>query len=113
MLPAVNEISGSQASPTQKTMNACKMLLDYTATYPLAIVRYHPSNMALHIDSDAAYLVLPNTRSRYAGHYFMSDHPPPTLTTPTLKPNGPILTTCKTIWGVMSSAAEAERTGSV
>ena len=36
MLPAINEISGSQASPMQKTMSACKMLLDYAATYPLA-----------------------------------------------------------------------------
>jgi hypothetical protein len=45
MLPAINEISGSQASPTQKRMNACTMLLDYAASYPLAIIRarYHAS----------------------------------------------------------------------
>ncbi len=46
MLPAINEISGTQASPTVKTQNACKMLMDYAAnTYPLAIIRYHASDM--------------------------------------------------------------------
>jgi hypothetical protein len=111
MLPAINEISGSQAAPTQKTMRACKMLLDYAATYPVAILRYHDSDMALHIDSDAAYLVLPNARSRYAGHYYLSNNPPSPPEKPNPQPNGPILTICKTIWGVMSSAAEAETGG--
>jgi hypothetical protein len=60
MLPPINEINGSQASPMQKTMNACTMLLDYAATYPLAIIRYHASDMALNTNTDAAYLVLPN-----------------------------------------------------
>jgi hypothetical protein len=40
MLPAINKFNGSQASPTQKTTTACKMLLDYAATYPLTIIRY-------------------------------------------------------------------------
>jgi hypothetical protein len=111
MLPAINEIRGSQASLSQKTKDACKMLLDYAATYPTAIIRYHASDMALHIDSDAAYLVLPNARSRYAGHYFLSDYPPPLPAKPTPKPNGSILTICKTIRGVMASAAETETGG--
>jgi hypothetical protein len=38
MLPAINEISGSQASPTTNTMKACIMLMDYAHTYPLAII---------------------------------------------------------------------------
>jgi hypothetical protein len=111
MLPAINEISGSQYSPTEKTMKACKMLLDYVTTYPLAGIRYHASDMALHVNSDAAYLVLPNARSHYAGHYILSDTPLPSPTLPTPKPNGPILTICKTIRGVMTSAAEAETGG--
>ena len=111
MLPAINDISSSQASPTQKTMSACKMLLDYAATYPLAILRYHASDMALSVDTDAAYLVLPNARSRYAGHYILSDTPPLAPTMPTPKPNGAILTVCKTLCGVMTSAAEAETGG--
>jgi hypothetical protein len=67
MLTAINEISGSQASPMKKTMRACKMLLDYAVIYPTAIIQYHASDTALHIDSsNAAYLVLPNARSRQA-----------------------------------------------
>jgi hypothetical protein len=111
MLRAINEISGSQASPSQKTKNACTMLLDYAATYPLAIIRYHASDMALNTDTDAAYLVLPNARSRYAGNYILSDTPPPAPAIPNPKPNGAILTICKTIRGVMTSAAEAETAG--
>jgi hypothetical protein len=68
--------------------------------------------MVLQIDLDAVYLVLPNARSHFAGHYFLSYHPPPPPAKPAPKPNGPILTICKTICGVMGSAAEAE-TGSV
>jgi hypothetical protein len=111
MLPAINEISGSQASPTQKTMNACTMLPDCAAAHPLAITRYHASDIALNVDTDAAYLVSPNARSRYAGHCILSDKslPPPAIPNP--QPNGAILTVCKTIRGVMSSAAEAETSG--
>jgi hypothetical protein len=111
MLPAINEISDSQASPTQKTKNACTMLLDYAATYPLVIIRYYASNMALNVDTDAAYLVLPNALSRYAGHYILSDTPPPPPEIPNPKPNGAILTVCKTVRNVMTSAAEAETAG--
>jgi hypothetical protein len=94
MLPVINEISGNQATPTTvNTRNACKMLMDYAATYPLASIRYFASDMVPHIDSDAAYLVLPNARSRYAGHYFLSDRPPPPPAKPTPKPNGAIMTT--------------------
>jgi hypothetical protein len=85
--------------------------MDYAATYPTAIIRYHASDMALHIDSDATYLVLPNARSRYAGHYFLSSRPTPPPSKPSPTPNGPILTICKTIKGVMISAAEAETNG--
>jgi hypothetical protein len=66
------------------------------------------SDMALNVDTDAAYLVSPNARSRHAGHYILSDKPLPPPAIPNPRPNGAILTDCKTIRGVMSSAAEAE-----
>ena len=89
------------------------MLLDYVATYPDAIICYHASDMVLHVDSDAAYLaVLPNACSRYAaGHFFLGDTPPPAPAKPSPKPNGAIITNCKTIRGVMASAAETETGG--
>jgi hypothetical protein len=92
-------------------MKACTMLMDYASTHPNAIIRYHASDMILHIDSDAAYLVLPNARSRYAGLYFLSDNPPAFPAKPNPKPNGAVLTICKTIRNVMASAAESETGG--
>ena len=89
MLVALNELSAEQASPTTNTLQKIKQLLDYTATYPNAILRFYASDMTLHVDSDAAYLVLPNARSRIAGNFFLSDHP---KTTRSPQPNAPILT---------------------
>ena len=40
------------------------MLREYLATYPNEKIRYHGSDMALYVDSDAVYLGLPNARSR-------------------------------------------------
>ena len=87
------------------------MLLDYAATYPCAKLRYHASDMILHVDSDAAYLVLPNAHSRIAGHYFLSSKPPLPPAPPQPAPNAPILTECKYLKHVVASAAEAETGG--
>ncbi len=112
MLVALNEIASVQAKPTEATIDACKMLMDYAHTYPNAKIRYHKSDMILHCESDAAYLVLPNARSRVAAHYFLGNHPPkaPLLPHPN-STNGPIDTLCKALRGVVSSAAEAETGG--
>ena len=105
MLVALNEIVTKQAKPTEDTQHKLHQILDYVATHPNAVIRYHKSDMVLHVDSDVAYLVLPKTRSRLAGHYFLSTDP--TLTC-TILPNGPILTECQTIKHVVASSAEAE-----
>ena len=66
--------------------------------------------MFLHIGSDASCLSLSQTRSRTAGHYFLSDAssnpllPPQTQPTP----NGPIYILCKRMRNVLASAAEDE-----
>jgi hypothetical protein len=65
--------------------------------------------MILHVIADAAYLVLPNARSRCAGLYFLSDVS--TTTPPNPRPNGAVHVLCKTLRGVPSSAAEAETGG--
>ena len=67
--------------------------------------------MVLHIESDADYLVMPEARSVYAGHFYLSYWPRDKPNLPSTKRNRPILTTCKTICNVVSSAAEAETTG--
>ena len=107
MLTALQEIASEQAKPTEDTLKKCKRLLDYAATYPNAILRFHASDMILHTDTDAAYLVLPRARSRYAGFYYLSDKMSD-YATGTPMPNGAILVECRSLRNVVSSAAEAE-----
>ena len=112
IIVALNEISNSQAAPTEHTSKACDMLLDYLSTHPDATIRYHASDMILAVCSDAAYLVLPNARSRAAGHFFLTDLPSATSSPPNPKLNGAVHVLCKTIRTVAASASEAE-TGSL
>ena len=109
ILPALNEISNSQAKPAEITGKACDHLMDYLATHPDAVIRFHASGMVLCVVSDAAYLVSPDARSRCAGYFFLSDHS--TTTPPQTPSNGAVHVLCKTIRGVPASAAEAETLG--
>jgi hypothetical protein len=112
IIVALNEISNTQASPTEHTLQACNMLLDYLATHPDATIRYNASDMILAVCSDAAYLVLPNARSRAAGHFFLTNLPGAISDPPTPTPNGAVHVLCKTLRNVAASASEAE-TGSL
>ena len=47
--------------------------MDYVHTYPNATIRYHASDMCLHIDYDAEYLVHIQAQSRVAGHFYLSE----------------------------------------
>ena len=104
ILPALNDIASAQSKPTKKTEETTQQLMDYLHTYPDAYVRYYASNMVLHVDSDAAYLVAPKAQSWVAGYFHLSDHP---NITKHLKLNGAILVECKTL----SSSAESEVAG--
>jgi hypothetical protein len=108
IIVALNEISNNQAAPTEKTKKACDMLLDYLATHPNATIRYHASDMVLSICSDAAYLVLPNARSRASGLFYLTDSLGATSNPPQPKQNGAVHVLCKTLRTVAASAAEAE-----
>ena len=46
--------------------------MDYANTYDKARIRFYARNMILEIDSDASYLVLPKSRSRYAGYFIIT-----------------------------------------
>ena len=108
ILPALNGIASEQAKPTEKTKDRAQQLMDYLNTYPNAYIRYYASNMVLHVDSDAAYLVEPKAKSRIAGYFHLSDHP---NITKHPKLNGAILVECKTLRHVVLSSAEAEVSG--
>ena len=66
---ALNSLGAHQSKPTETTRNDANMLMDYLHTHPNVRLRYHKSDMQLHIDSDAAYLVAPKAKSRVAGYF--------------------------------------------
>ena len=110
MLVALNCVASEQSAAARATASATNLLLDYAATHPETVIRYHASGMRLHINSDASYLSVRNSRSRAGGLFFLSDNNGNCGTAPTSKPtpNGVLHAECKTLRNVMASAAEAE-----
>ena len=113
LLVALNSIGSQQSKATKKTQDAVAQLFDYVATHPDATVRFHASDMMLHVHSDASYLSCTNARSRAGGHFFLSSRPlhpsrPPGPHEKQPPINGPIHIVSSTMKNVLSSAAEAE-----
>jgi hypothetical protein len=85
-------------------MTLVRLLLDYVASDPDAILTYKKSNMVLAVHSDASYLSEAAAHSRVGGHFFSSqDSDDPSN-------NGAVLNIPKVLKAVISSAAEAEMT---
>jgi hypothetical protein len=103
ILMPLNDISTEQTKATEKTQAATNQLLDYLATHPDATIRYHASDMILHIHSDVSYLSVSNARSRLGGLFFCGDKSPQQD-----KLNGSILNVASVIKNVVASAAESE-----
>ena len=73
MLVALSSIGSQQSDPTKKTMSELVWFLDYCATNPDSLIRYHASDMVLWTESDASYLSEINARSRAGGLFYLSD----------------------------------------
>ena len=99
MLHALNDIATSK--DTQATLMAVKYFLNYAACNPNASIIYRASDMQLNIESDAAYLICSQARSRAGGYHYLSSKGGTTF-------NGPITVIAKVIKNVMSSATVAE-----
>jgi hypothetical protein len=102
MMP-LNDIATEQKKATDKTQAATNQLLDYLATHPDATIRYHASDMILHIHSDASYLSVSNTCSRLGGLFLCGDKYPQEDNL-----DGSILNVASVIKNVVASAAESE-----
>jgi hypothetical protein len=88
-------------------MLALTRFLNYADQFPDARLTFRPSNMQLHIHSDASYNGEPESRSRYGGIFTMG----PIVFTGPLEPfsiNGPVLVSTGIIPTVVGSASEAE-----
>jgi hypothetical protein len=68
-----------------------------------ATIRYHASDMILHIHSDASYLSVSNARSRLGGLFFCGNKSPQQD-----KLNGSILNVAYVIKNMVASAVESE-----
>jgi hypothetical protein len=99
----LNDITTEQTKATEKTQAAANQLLDYLATHPDATIRYHASDMILHIHSDASYLSVSNAWSCLGGLFFLGNKFPEQD-----KLNGSILNVAAVIRNVVASAAESE-----
>jgi hypothetical protein len=99
----INDISTEQTKAKEKTQAAKNQMLDYLATNPDATIRYHASDMILHIHNDASYLLVSNARSRLGGLFFLGNKSPEQDTL-----NGSILNVAAVIKNVVASAAESE-----
>jgi hypothetical protein len=102
-LMPLNAIARKKTKATEKTQAATNQLLDYLATHPDATIRYHDSDMILHIHSDASYLSVSNARIRLGGLFFCSDKSPHEDNL-----NGSILNVASVIKNMIASAAESE-----
>ena len=108
LLVALGTIATSQASPTEETLSKVTDLLNYASTHPSPTIRYLPSDMVLHVHSDASYLSEAQARSRAAAIFFLGNaFPDPAKPSMPLS-NGVIHVLSKIMKNVMSSAAEAE-----
>jgi hypothetical protein len=52
----INDIATEQTKATEKTQAATNQMVEYLATHPDATIRYHASDMILHIHSHVSYL---------------------------------------------------------
>ena len=60
--------------PTEQDEKILHQFLDYMATYPNAVVRFHASDMILRANTDASYLTEPETCSRTSGYFFLKKY---------------------------------------
>jgi hypothetical protein len=99
----LNSIATEQTTATEKTKTAAGQFLDYLATHPDAKIRFHASDMILHIHSDAFYLSVSNARIRLGELFYLGYNPPNEN-----KLNGSILNVASVINNVVASTAESE-----
>ena len=90
LMVALSNISSEKIRATDKTQQAIHQLIDYCATNPNAIVRFHACDMRLKIHSDTGYFNAAGSRSRAGGHFYLqnNDNKPDTKNGAILNPNG-------------------------
>jgi hypothetical protein len=104
LIMPINVLASAQSNATEVTADKVITLLNYCNTHPETKIRYHASDMILHIHSDASYLSENESKSRAGGLFYMGSD----AKTDKKLTNGAILIISKVLKNVISSAAEAE-----
>jgi hypothetical protein len=104
LIMPINVLASEQSKSTEVTADKVIKLLNYCDTHPETKIRYHASDMILHIHSDASYLSENEAKIRAGGFFYMGSD---TKTDKKLT-NGAILIVSKVLKHVMSSAAIVE-----
>jgi hypothetical protein len=104
LIMPINLLASEQSNATEVTAAKVIKLLNYCNTHPETKIRYHASDMILHIHSDASYLSENEANIRAGGFFYMGN----TTQNDKKLTNGAILIVSKVLKHVMSSAAEAE-----
>jgi hypothetical protein len=104
LIMPINVLAYEQSKATAVTADKVIKLLNYCNTHPETKIRYHASDMILHIHSDASYLSEKEVKSRAGGFFYMGR----STNTDNKLTNGEILIISKVLKHVMSLAAEEE-----
>jgi hypothetical protein len=104
LIMPINVLASEQSKSTAVTADKVIKLLNYCNTHPETKIRYHASDMILHINSDASYLSEKEAKSISGGFFNMVS----SINTDKKLTNGAILIISKVLKHLMSSAAEAE-----
>jgi hypothetical protein len=104
LIMPINVLASEKSKATAITADKLIKLLNYCNTHPETKIRYHVSDMILHINSDTSYLSENEAKSRAGGFFYMGSN----TNTDKKLTNGAILIISKVLKHVMSSAAEAE-----
>jgi hypothetical protein len=104
LIMPINVLASEQSKATAFTADKVIKLLNYCNSHRETKIRYHASDIILHIQSDASYLSEKEAKSRAGGFFYMGSS---TKTDKTLN-NGENLIISKALKHVMSSKEEAE-----
>jgi hypothetical protein len=104
LLMPINVLASAQSRCIAVTADKVIKLLNYCNTHPETKIRYHASDMIIHIHSDVSYLSEREAKSVAGGFFYMGS----STTTDKKLTNGAMLIISTVLKHVMSSAAESE-----
>jgi hypothetical protein len=81
----INVLASEQSNAIEVTAGKVIKLLNYCNTHPETKIRYHASDMILHIHSDASYLSENESKSMAGDSFTWATPPKTTKNSPTEK----------------------------